>query len=224
MKWWAMVKSEMHYGADYYAWQKTCGEFGAEANLFKFEEFIKKSDRVLEFGCGGGFLLDRLVCQDKIGIEINPVAREETQKKGIVCYRDCSDVADNWADVIISNSALEHVHSPLETLRGLKRVLRLGGAIVFVVPHEKLRWEYQSGDINQHLFTWSPMCLGNLFNTAGFVTEKVEVIRNVWPPRYYVSLRRLFGLRAFQFLSIVYARLGGGLWLPLRIVAVKKTI
>jgi len=216
------AKPSTFYDEAYYAWQKTIGEFGGKANLFKFKDFIKDTDKVLEFGCGGGFLLDQITCREKIGIEINAVARAEAQKKGIVCYDDCSRVEDDWADLIISNSALEHVHDPLVILRNLKRVLRLGGVIVFVVPHEKLRWKYKPEDINQHLYTWSPMCLGNLFNTAGFVTEKVEIIRRVWPPRYYVQLWHMFGQHTFEVASCIYARLGGGLCIPLRIVAKKK--
>ncbi len=203
-------ESDTYYGEEYFAWQKHIGEFGAKANLFKFAGFVKDTDRVVEFGCGGGYLLDRLNCREKTGIEINTVAREETKRRGLKCYVDCSQIEDDWADVIISNSALEHVHNPLEILCSLKRILRPGGLIIFVVPHEKLRWKYKLEDINQHLYTWSPMCLGNLFNTAGFVTEKVGIIRRVWPPRCYVQIWRIFGQRIFELASSIYARLGGG--------------
>lgn len=43
-----------NYDKKYFDWQKTIGEFGGKANLFKFEDNIKNTDTVLDFGCGGG--------------------------------------------------------------------------------------------------------------------------------------------------------------------------
>jgi hypothetical protein len=41
---------------------------------------------------------------------------------------------------------------------------------------------YRTDDINHHLFTWTPLTLGNLFTEAGFDVSSVEVIRLAWPP------------------------------------------
>ena len=57
-----------HYNKDYFDWQKNIGAFGGWANSYKFKNTIKKCDVVLDFGCGGGFLLSNLVCKKKIGI------------------------------------------------------------------------------------------------------------------------------------------------------------
>lgn len=70
-----------HYDHDYFKWQKSLGEFGGWANLSKFSEFIKETDSVLDFGCGGGFLLKNLNCKKKFGIEINIPALENAKKK-----------------------------------------------------------------------------------------------------------------------------------------------
>jgi hypothetical protein len=37
-----------------------------------YAPYIRKTDAVVDFGCGGGFLLDALDCGDKMGVEINP--------------------------------------------------------------------------------------------------------------------------------------------------------
>ncbi len=60
-----------HYDVDYFAWQKKIGLFGGKANSFKFARTVNKTDTVIDFGCGGGFLLKQLDCAEKIGIEPN---------------------------------------------------------------------------------------------------------------------------------------------------------
>ena len=51
-------------------------------NFHTFSDFIKETDKVLDFGCGGGYLLNELNCADKYGVDINPVALEEASKWG----------------------------------------------------------------------------------------------------------------------------------------------
>ena len=68
-----MEQISEQYKAEYFNWQREVGKFGGKANLFKFRDHIKATDRVLDFGCGGGFLLEQLNCAQKVGIDINPV-------------------------------------------------------------------------------------------------------------------------------------------------------
>ncbi len=174
--------STEHYDHRYFEWQKSIGEFGARANLFKFRPHVRASDRVLDYGCGGGFLLTQLSCGERAGIEINPAARACAASLGVMCHADTDAVPDGWADVLISNSALEHVENPLGELRRLRPKLKEGGLIVFSIPHEGLTWSYRPDDINHHLYTWSPMSAGHLFHDAGFEILAVETHRWIWPP------------------------------------------
>lgn len=167
----------------YFEWQKEIGEFGAQVDAFKFEAFIKAEDQVLDFGSGGGYMLDFLPGKEKIGIEINLAAREEAQARGIKTQAFISSVPDNWADVIISHHALEHTENPLAELKALFSKLRKGGKIICVVPTERIM-PYHKGDINQHYFTWSAMNLGNLFSRAGFQVMEVKEIQHRWPRNY----------------------------------------
>jgi 2-polyprenyl-3-methyl-5-hydroxy-6-metoxy-1,4-benzoquinol methylase len=128
--------------------EKGIGEFGGIANLFKFENEISKLDTVLDFGCGGGYLLKNITCKKKIGIEINESAREEAQKNGIEVYESLNELENSNIDIIISNHALEHVTSPFETLKSLYPKLRSGGKIIFVVPHQDTNEEYDPNDSN----------------------------------------------------------------------------
>jgi len=148
-----------------------------------FEEFVQPQYSVIDFGCGGGFLLNSLSCKNKIGVEINDFARRAANENGIKTVQFSSEVADSWADVVVSNHAMEHVLSPSHELEMLRQKLRSGGTIIFVVPWE-CEGRYDPADINKHLFTWSPLNLGNLFSAAGFdVKESIEIIHR-WPPDY----------------------------------------
>ncbi len=180
------VKSEKsYYGSDYFSFQKTIGAFGGVANRFKFLPFVAPDASLVDFGSGGGYLLRNLPGRRKIGIELNPVARSEALNVGgIRSVESSQDLPDEYADVIISNHALEHVHDPLQVLSSLRRILRIGGKIVFVLPYEGPGQAYDPRDVNKHLFTWNPQTLGNLFQSAGFNVLQVEAIQHQWPAGY----------------------------------------
>lgn len=198
----------MEYSEAYFTWQKRVGEFGGLANRFKFSPYIKQTDTVLDFGCGGGYLLENLDCAEKYGLEINPVARQEAQSRGLTVYDDLAQVPDNLADVVVSNHTLEHVYRPLDELQTLLPKLKAGGTAVFVVPHQKPGEKYHDQDINQHLYTWNPMTLGNLFKAAGYVNIQADTIRHRWPPKYR-RIRQVFGEQRFDTISRVNALLTG---------------
>jgi hypothetical protein len=117
---------------------------------------------------------------------------------------------------------LEHVDYPLGELRALLPKLRSGGRIVFVTPHETLASTWSEDDINQHLHTWSPRNIGNLFKKAGFVVESVRASRLMWPPKYE-TLYRVLGERLFLVSCSLYRTLRLVLW-PLRPVVSHASI
>lgn len=123
---------EAYYDESYFNFQKEQGEFAAKAMFHFFQPYIKERDAVLDFGCGGGFLLNELKAKLKVGIEINETARKYAAKEfKLKTVSSISDIEDNWADVIISSHALEHTTSPLNILIDLKPKLKKGGLIVF---------------------------------------------------------------------------------------------
>jgi SAM-dependent methyltransferase len=75
-----------HYDDEYFDWQSSIGEFGGLANQTKIVEFIGGNSDVLDFGCGGGFLLDGLYCRKKVGVEVNKSAAETAKSKGIEVF------------------------------------------------------------------------------------------------------------------------------------------
>jgi SAM-dependent methyltransferase len=194
----------MEYKKDYFNWQKNVGCLGGVLNLFKFKEHIKKDDVVVDFGSGGGYLLKNMNCSEKLGIEINKIARKEALGMGIKSVESINEIKDNYADVIVSNHALEHVDCPLEIIKQLKPKLKKEGKIIFIVPHQGPKEKFMDNDINQHLYTWNPLTLGNLFKKAGYRDIKTSVIRHTWPPKYKL-IYDLFGKKVFNFGCIFYA-------------------
>jgi len=69
-----------HYNKDYFNWQKQGAVVGGYLNKFKFEEHINSNDTVLDFGCGGGYLLNNFENIIRKGFEINEYAWEECKK------------------------------------------------------------------------------------------------------------------------------------------------
>lgn len=189
-----------HYDADYFAWQRPLGEFGGWANLTNFSGYIDSQMKVIEFGCGGGYLLANIECAEKIGIEVNPVARREAQRNGITTVASSLPIEDDWADRLISNHALEHCLEPYQELCLLKRKLKPEGMAIFLVPCETLRFRYREADINQHLYSWSPMSLANLFQRAGFNVVESRPYLSLWSTgRIYTALRHWKKRALFDF-------------------------
>src|SRR4051794_10908075 len=101
-------------GVEYFARRNThLGTTLGMVEARKFQKFIHAEDTVLDFGCGGGFILKSLHCLRRIGVEVNPVAKDVALANGVMdCYSSLDEVSDCVADVAISNHALEHVPSP----------------------------------------------------------------------------------------------------------------
>ena len=210
----------VHYDQRYFEWQAPIGEFGGWANLGKFAKYVSLTSRVLDFGCGGGFLLKHMACGRKIGVEVNPAAAAVARKNGVEVFGSLEEVPDEFVDVVISNNALEHAHQPLDVLRALFKKIVRGGTMVFFVPCESISRKYRKNDINRHLYSWSPMCIRNLFEEAGFAVVESKAFIHKWPP-FHRLIARVAGRRLFDFACRIYGRMERS-WFQVRIVAQKS--
>ncbi len=203
------VKASEYYDEKYFEWQKQIGEFGGWANSAKFVKTINPTDTVLDFGCGGGYLLNKLQCARRIGIEPNESACATLDSNGVEHFRSSASALEalgaGVANVIISNHALEHTLNPLQELKELRALLKDGGRIHFVVPCDSIRYRYNPKDVNYHLFSWSPQNLGNLFTEAGFTVEYARPLIHKWPPGYRQIAK--LGRPVFDLVCRVYGRL-----------------
>jgi len=208
-----------HYDDQYFDWQAPIGEFGGWANQTKFIKYISEHSEVLDFGCGGGFLLRNLKCAKKVGVEVNPAAAATAKKNGLEMFRSVDEIPDDYVDVIISDNALEHTLQPLQELKSLYKKLKTGGKIIFVVPCESISYSYKPNDINHHLYSWSPMCIGNLFTEAGFSVIESKPYIHKWPPKYQL-IAKIGGRPLFEIACRIFGRIERT-WYQVRVIAEK---
>jgi len=163
-------------GRRYFAYQSQFGEFAGQIIARKFDTYIDPSDAVLDFGCGDGLVLKSLSCRERLGVDINPAARQAAERNGITCFDTLDGIESASVDVAISHHSLEHVPSPLLSLREIQSQLKPGGRLVIVVPIDDWRAQktYDSTDINHHLYAWTPILLGHLLYEAGFDTKTLS--------------------------------------------------
>ena len=127
-----MSKVQKNYNYDYFKWYKEIGKFGALINSHRFIKYINSNDAVLDFGCGGGFMLDKINCKIKHGVEINPEAINFCQSKKIYIYENSKLLPKNFYDVIISNNTLQHCENPFLEINNLYNSLKKNGTIVLI--------------------------------------------------------------------------------------------
>lgn len=186
---------------------------GREYQLRYFRPHCREDLDLLDFGCANGLSLRRLPARKRVGVEINPTAIEEARRLArceelhVDYYLTLAEIGDESIDVAISNHCLEHVAAPCDVLRQLNRVLRAGGKLILVVPFDDWRLKknrmWQPSDPDKHLFTWSPLNLGNLVNSAGFSEINCKCITSAWSPRFFWVKRYLgdwiFGVACFCY-------------------------
>jgi len=198
-------------GETYFAWQSGAGDFLARINSHKFAHHVRPEHTVVDFGCGGGFLLSRLVCQRRIGVEINPVAREHALSRGIECVVDADELPDDVADIILTDHALEHVPFPVGALRTLRTKLKRGGLLLICVPIDN--WEiqrsYDPKDINHHLYTWTPQLMGNMLAEAGYEVRSAYARICALPGRWTVAAYGRLPYPVFRTVCWCYGMLMG---------------
>jgi 2-polyprenyl-3-methyl-5-hydroxy-6-metoxy-1,4-benzoquinol methylase len=129
--------------------------------LDDFKTFISKQFntpslsglRILEIGCGNGFLLERMQREGAyvIGIEPDVNACKQMKDKGLKIINDFFDpkLFEDKFDLIIHYSVLEHVQDPLSFISDQKEVLTNDGMIIFAVPD--CRDYIYSGDISMFI-------------------------------------------------------------------------
>lgn len=133
--------------------------------------------RVLEVGCGAGWMLSALREHGwrVIGSERSTVgAHAALDANQIPTFvGDLDAVAPESCDLVILFQVLEHLTDPLDALQKSAQVLRRGGTMVVAVPNAA-SWQARAFgqnwfhlDVPRHLQHFSPKALAQLFQQVG---------------------------------------------------------
>ncbi|MBL9138803.1 MAG: class I SAM-dependent methyltransferase [Verrucomicrobiales bacterium] len=143
----------------------------------KFQQWVRSSDVVFEFGVGGGWNLARLNCARRIGCDAADFLAERLRPLGIEFCTQSSAIPDASADVVLCHQTLEHLLEPAAALREFARIAKPGGRMLLHVPWEVERRyaRFDPNDPNHHLYHWNAQNLGNLVAVLGWSIEQVQV-------------------------------------------------
>lgn len=93
--------------------------------------------RVLDVGCGVGAFLEGFVpAWERHGVDISAYARAEARRRGLNVPDDydgtLAHYPDGHFDLVVMRGVLQHLFNPFDMLRDCVRVVRPGGALVFL--------------------------------------------------------------------------------------------
>lgn len=171
--------------------------------LLKYTQKMAPSGRLLEVGCGSGKLLS-LASQfyDCVGVEQSPIAASRARSAGIPVIESSFEdvrIEPQAFDVVMMNSSIEHVDSPMMMLTKANRILRHGGVIAvrtpkFGGPTYRLRGAAWRGFRHgYHTFLFSGETLARYLQRTGF-----EVCRRPKRDRMFDDILILWGRKVAE--------------------------
>lgn len=169
---------------------------------------IGRGKRVLDVGCLGG-QLSRLILEagnEVWGVEINPVAAEAAQSRGIrVKVADAEQglpFEDESFDVVHAGEVIEHLYDTKAFLAECRRVLKRGGVVIFTTPNlnsleNRLRvvtggylsmtGAYPEDHYGSHVRVFNVDKIRELCAQTGFELKDVRGIFSLEPRRRWVE-------------------------------------
>ena len=146
------------------------------------------SGKVLDVGCGNGSYLDHLrrLGWEVRGVEIAQRAVETARQQfGIDVFCGALEEAhfpNEHFDAVTLWHVLEHLHSPLESLREIRRILLRGGHLLLTVPNIASAQASLFGDkwihldLPRHLYFFTPATMRAMLDKAGFTVEGMSLV------------------------------------------------
>ena len=133
------------YFSTYYITRKNCWLKGEKPfyywRLRRYLQRQKVSGRMLDYGCGLGYLLRTMErTWETYGVDVShyAIARAKenaTRTKFKLLKGNQIPFPDNFFDVVTAFDVLEHIPQPADALAELSRVSRPGGILVISVPN-----------------------------------------------------------------------------------------
>jgi cyclopropane fatty-acyl-phospholipid synthase-like methyltransferase len=162
------------------------------------EKYVPLSgSRILDFGCGQGFMIERLITRalPAEGLEFSAVSAETTRARlqqnpcfmGVtVAEKLPSLITDGTIDVVFLVEVLEHLlpEQVTATFNDIRRILKAGGYLVLTTPNNEdlERVKTMCPECRcifhpwQHLNSYNPSLLNDLVQKYGFDTVFCEAM------------------------------------------------
>lgn len=141
----APSQSSVTYDSEDYAMLNRPIETGRHARRVMRYLRPRAHERLLEVGCGRGWLTQRMqeTCPATYGIDVNPksIAHGVAEKLSAMDALDLQ-FDDEQFDHVYSFHAIEHIERADVALREIHRVLVPGGRVLLVYPAEPIRGLY----------------------------------------------------------------------------------
>ena len=145
-------------------------------------KFIEKP-RILDYGCGAGNLVKRLILLniDTLGFEPSRGARKITTKENLPVQGDLKMIKGKF-DLIMFWLSLEHVPDPVDVINNAKKLLIKGGRLLIAVPNAesweamiaKEKWFHYTYPL--HRFYFSFPSLSYLLKKCSLKIESVDCL------------------------------------------------
>jgi len=183
-----------------------------------FHRFVPEDGVVLELGCGWGEFINQVRARRRIGMDLNPAAREHLDPGVTFLHQDSSTpwpVESDSLDTIFTSNFFEHLPEKAmlsATLGEALRCLKPGGRLVSVGPNVRLLpgayWDFWD-----HYIPLTEISLSEGLEIAGFRVEQA-IARflpysmahsrplPLWMIGVYLALRPAWPLFGKQFLVV----------------------
>jgi len=188
-----------------------------------FEKVVPRG-RILDLGCGGGFLLNTLGNHwEKYGVEVNPSAAEFARKhfglKVTTGTFQEAHFSDEFFDVVEIRGVIEHLPDPKEVLLEAHRVLKKGGIVSINTPNigsfvaRLYKEKFGLVEPPVHIYYFSTKTISRMLEAIGFRVVKKSFFYTKtpyasWtdPLKIMIDLFRLAFVRKTNFESPPFFR------------------
>lgn len=113
-----------------------------EIRVSKILKLIGKGKQVIDLGCGGGFIMEKIKASgNKVtGVEISENAIKKARQKGFKVFN--LSLEGDWAkrinekfDVAFAGEIIEHIFDTDKFLQNIRKVLKKNGSLIITTPN-----------------------------------------------------------------------------------------